>query len=216
MKIIGLALALVLGLGIASQAGAQNYLYLTGSTAFRTVAFSAITNSFDTVPAIATRDSTASSGNNANYMLFHRNVAGADTWVDCHWSGSEDGIASVAAPGANPSYFLLTDGSVTGILPTVPRSTETNASPIAPDFCFADNSQSVSLTRTPSLTTMGTNQFRFDTPAGVVGVVPFTWAKNKNTTNCAGWLNLTNITTTTGRSVIRSGGVIAAFLGRRN
>jgi hypothetical protein len=212
MRINKLAIAGALGLGLSTAANAQNFIYLTGSTAFRSVAFQAITNSFDAVPTIATRDGSATSGNNANYMVFHGNVSGADTWVACHWTGSEDGVASVAAPGSNPEFFLLTDGSVTGISSAKPTSSETNTTPIAPDLCFADNSQQVSLTKTPSLTAMGTNQNRFGTPAGVVGVVPFTWAKNKNLTPCSGWLNLTNLTATTARAAIKSGGVIAALL----
>src|SRR5258708_4564338 len=214
MNIKELALASVLGLGIASQASAQNFVYLTGSTAFRSIAFQAITNSFDAIPTIATRDGSASSGNNANYMVFHGNVGGADTWVACHWTGSEDGVASVAAPGANPEFFLLTDGSVTGISSSKPTSSETNTIPIAPDFCFADNSQQVSLTKTPSLTAMGTNDSRFSgIPQGAVGVVPFSWVKNKNTTPCAGWLNLTNITDSSARPALKAfSGVVAALL----
>src|SRR5258708_8651952 len=132
MNIKELALASVLGLGIASQASAQNFVYLTGSTAFRSIAFQAITNSFDAIPTIATRDGSASSGNNANYMVFHGNVGGADTWVACHWTGSEDGVASVSAPGANPQFFLLTEGSVTRLSSPKPPPLQTNTNPLHP------------------------------------------------------------------------------------
>src|SRR5262249_48648132 len=152
MKINKLALNTLLGLGLVSSASAVNFVYITGSTAFRSQAFNGITNSFDSVPQIATRDGSALSGNNANWMLFHGNVSGVETWVNCHWSGSEDGIAGTAAPGPNPTFYLKTDGSVSYTISTgVPASGETNASPTAPDLAFADNSQVVSLTKTPAL-----------------------------------------------------------------
>src|SRR5438876_11128675 len=109
MKIKKSTLTLLLGLGLASTASAVNFVYITGSTAFRSQAFAGITNSFDAIPQIATRDGSAASGNNANWMLFHGNVGGVETWVDCHWSGSEDGIAGTAQPLANPTYYLKTD-----------------------------------------------------------------------------------------------------------
>src|SRR6266850_5608892 len=112
MKLTQSTLGILLGLGLASSASAVNFVYITGSTAFRSAAFTAITNSFDAVPQIATRDGSAASGNNANWMLFHGNVGTVETYVACHWSGSEDGIAGTAVPGGNPTYFLRTDGSV--------------------------------------------------------------------------------------------------------
>src|SRR5882724_3836545 len=169
-----LSAAALLALGLVSQANADT-VYITGSTAFRSAVFQAITNSFDAVPTIATRGGSATSGNNGSYMVFHGTVSAADEWVTCHWTGSEDGIAAVAVPGSNPEFFLLTDGSVTGISSSNPTSTETNTVSIPPDFCFADSSQAASLTTTPLLTAMGTN-----TPGGICGVVPFVWAKNKN------------------------------------
>src|SRR6476620_10001459 len=104
MKLNRSTLSLLLGLGLASSASAVNFVYITGSTAFRGVAFQGITNSFDAVPQIATRDGSAASGNNANWMLFHGNVGGVETWVNCHWSGAEDGMAATAVPGSKPSY----------------------------------------------------------------------------------------------------------------
>src|SRR6266481_6227617 len=121
-------LSILLGLGLASSASAVNFVYITGSTAFRSQAFNGITNSFDTVPQIATRDGSAASGNNGNWMLFHGNVGGVETWVNCHWSGSEDGIAGVAVPGSNPTYYLKTDGTVSYTISSAkPASSETNA-----------------------------------------------------------------------------------------
>jgi hypothetical protein len=210
MKLNHKTLSVLLGLGLASSASAANFVYITGSTAFRSVAFQAITNTFDAVPQIATRDGSAASGNNANWMLFHGNVGGVETWVDCHWSGSEDGIAGVAVPGPNPTWFLKTDGSVTySISAAKPGSAETNASPTAPDLAFADSSQAVSLTRTPALVKMGTNAV----PTGKIGIVPFVWAKNKNSNPSNSWTRLTNMTDAGSRLALGGPNIAALFTG---
>jgi len=159
------------------------------------------------VPDIATRDGSDPSGNNANWMLFHGNIGTVETFVNCHWSGSEDGIAATAAPGANPTLFLKTDGTVSyTISSSKPAAGETNG-PVNPDLAFADNSQTVSLTKTPALVKMGTNA----TPTGKIGVVPFVWAKNKNSNPSNSWTHLTNMTDVGARTAL-SGPNIAALL----
>src|SRR5262245_61468111 len=82
MKIKQIALCAPLILGLVSSASAVNFVYITGSTAFRGVVFQACTNSFDggVVPDIATRDGSALSGNNGNWMLFHGNIGGVETF----------------------------------------------------------------------------------------------------------------------------------------
>jgi hypothetical protein len=210
MKLNYKTLGVLLGLGLVSSASAVNFVYITGSTAFRSVVFQGITNSFDAVPQIATRDGSAASGNNGNWMLFHGNVGGVETWVDCHWSGSEDGIAGVAVPGSNPTYFLKTDGSVAYTISSgKPASSDTNTSPTAPDLAFADSSQLVSLTRTPALVKMGTNA----SPTGKIGIVPFVWAKNKNTNPSNSWTHLTNMTDAGSRLALVGPNIAALFTG---
>jgi hypothetical protein len=210
MKSYKLLLNSLLILALVSSASAVNFVYIVGSTAFRSQVFNGITNSFDAVPQFATRDGSASSGNNANWMLFHGNISTVETWVDCHWSGSEDGIAAVAAPGPNPSYFLKTDGTVTySVSSSVPGSGETNTSPNTPDLAFADSSQVVSLTKTPALVKMGTNA----TPNGKIGIVTFVWAKNKNSNPSNSWVNLTNMTDVASRNAVAGGNIAALFTG---
>lgn len=205
-----LAFSALLGLGLISSASAVNFVYITGSTAFRSQAFTAMTNSFDAVPQIATRDGSAASGNNANWMLFHGNIGGVETWVNCHWSGSEDGLAGTAVPGSNPTYYLKTDGSVAyTISPGVPGSGETNTSPTSPDLSFADNSQVVSLTKTPALVKMGTNA----SPSGKVGVIPFVWVKNKNSNPSNSWTHLSNMTDVAARNALAGPNIAALYTG---
>jgi hypothetical protein len=210
MKINKSALSALLGLGLVSSASAVNFVFITGSTAFRSAAFTAITNSFDAIPQIATRDGSSATGNNANWMLFHGNVNGVETFVDCHWSGSEDGVASVAQPGSNPKFYLKTDGTVAyTISSAVPTSGETNTSPTTSDLAFTDSSQAVSLTKTPALVKMGTNA----SPTGRVGIVPFVWAKNKNTNPSNSWTHLTNITDVGSRVALSGPNIAALFTG---
>ena len=205
-----LAFSALLSLGLVSSASAVNFVYITGSTAFRSQAFGAITNSFDAVPSIATRDGSAASGNNANWMLFHGNVGGVETWVNCHWSGSEDGIAGTAVPGPNPTYYLKTDGSVAYTINAgVPASAETNTLPTSPDLAFADSSQVVSLTKTPALVKMGTNA----SPNGKIGVIPFVWAKNKNSNPSNSWSGLVNMTDVASRNALAGPNIAALFTG---
>ena len=210
MKIKKITLATLLGLGLVASASAVNFVYVTGSTAFRSAAFNGITNSFDAVPSVATRDGSAASGNNANWMLFHGNVGGVETWVNCHWSGSEDGVAGVAQPGSNPTYYLKTDGTVAfTISSAVPGASETNSTPTVPDLAFTDSSQAVSLTKTPALVKMGTNA----SPSGKVGVVPFVWVKNKNTNPSNSWTHLTNMSDVGGRVALAGPNIAALFTG---
>jgi hypothetical protein len=210
MKTNKLIMTGLLGCGLISQADAANQVYITGSTAFRSQAFLAIKATFDGGnPQLAARGGSAASGNNANYMLFHGTIGTVETYVDCHWSGSEDGIATVAAPGSNPTWFLKTDGSVPYTVgSTNPASGETNASPTAPDLCFADSSQAVSLTKTPALVPQGTG-----TPAGSVGIVPFVWVKNKQTNPSNSWTRLSNMTDSLARQALTGPNIAALFTG---
>lgn len=208
MNINKFALATICGLGLAASAGAVNFVYITGSTAFRSQAFNGITNSFDAVPQIAARGGSAASGNNGSYMLFHGNVGGVETWVNCAWSGSEGGIASVAQPGGNPVYFLKTDGTVSYTISSAkPSAGETNTTATAPDLAFADSSQAVSLTKTPALVKMGTNA----SPSGKIGIVPFVWAKNKNTNPSNSWTRIANVSDVGARALL-AGPTIAALV----
>lgn len=199
-----------LGVGLSFPAMAANQVYITGSTAFRSQAFNAIKATFDGGnPQLAARGGSATSGNNASYMLFHGNIAGNETYIDCHWSGSEDGIASVAQPGSNPSYFLKTDGTVPYTIgSTNPSTAETNSAPNVPDLCFADSSQAVSLTKTPALVPQGSG-----TPAGSVGVVPFVWVKNKQTNPSNSWSRVTNMTDALARAALSGPNIAALFTG---
>lgn len=197
----------VLAAGILCQANAANVVYLTGSTAFRGVVYNSLNTFgaggvFDAAPAITTYGKATAPSSGATWMLFHGNIGGVDTYVDCLWSGSEAGIACVASatpsqtlndggPLANvPAYFLVPDATINPPpgLSTAPGSTQTNTVSTRADLAMADTSQVVSLTRTPALSPIGS-------ASGIVGIVPFTWVKNQQTFPTPSWYsNLVNLT----------------------
>lgn len=74
---------------------------------------------------------------------------------------------------------------------------------------MADTSQFVSLTPSPKLTGMGT--LGGTTDPGRVGVVPFVWAKNKNSTPSGYWSRATNISDAQARQLL-AGPIVAALL----
>jgi hypothetical protein len=209
MKIKIIVISVLSILGLLSQATAVNVVYITGSSAVRNVVFNTIVSLPGWSPAItgvqAARGGAHANGDDGTYMLFHGTYNGANTYINCIWNGSDAGIASVTAPGANPVYFLLT--TVGGINSGQPLYNETNLVAQAPDFCFADNSQATSLTLTPSLTAMGTNV----SIPGAVGVVPFVWLKNNNSNPLQSWINITNISISQVRRLL-SGPVFPALL----
>jgi len=209
MKFNKLVTTALLGLGLVSQAGAANpnQVFVTGSTAFRSQAFLGIRALFDGGnPQQAFRGGSAPSGNNAQYMLFHGSIGTVETYVSCFWSGSEAGIGSVAQPNTHQVFYLKTDGTVAFTTnSTPPTSGETNSFATNSDITFADTSQAVSLTPTPGLVPLGTN-------AGIIGIVPFTWAKNNNGSFASNeWVHLTNIDDAQARQML-SGPNVAALL----
>jgi hypothetical protein len=209
-KTLLLVCSALAALGAVSQVSAQTTnFYITGSTAFRSKTFNAIfgLSGWTGSPTFAGRGGSHANGDNCPYMLWHGTYHGIDTFINCVWSGSEAGVASVAAPGGNPVFFLKT--TVTGTNSSAPLSTETNTSPTAPDLCLADTSQAVSLNPTPHLVGMGTLGGGSD--PGRIGVVPFTWAKNVQSNPSNFWSEISNITDAQARNLL-SGPIVPALM----
>src|SRR5258706_10278507 len=99
MKISTKIATALLALGIISQASADPTVFLTGSSAFRSIVFSALNGSGPNNSANQVFDSNTVSvvsygggitvANKGSYMLFHGNIGGAGVYVNCRWSGSE-------------------------------------------------------------------------------------------------------------------------------
>ncbi len=198
--------AAIIALGVVVQTSADNVVYLTGSTAFRGTVYNALHAPgavFDSGATI-TEAEFGPSQSGANYMLFHGNINGTPTYVNCAWSGSEAGIASAANTtiqntdnngnpiplAGSPATWLKADGSIpmTGLQGSAPTSAQLEASSHGADLAQADTSQAVSLT--PRVPNTATDLKDY----GTEGIVTFTWAKNINTTPSAAWSSLKNIT----------------------
>jgi hypothetical protein len=204
MKINKFTSALVaLGLvSMASVAHATNpVVYLTGSTAARSIIFAACTASNQVFTGFGIVISTGSSntGSSANTIVYEGNIAGVGTVdLDCSFTGSEAGIAAVAGqglsqnvnggtynlPGVPPSFLNPANWTTSNAAP-VPLSSISGA-PANPDLTMADTSQTVSQT---SKITYPLVDY------GIVGIVPFTFMKGYEATPDTTWNDVNNVTT---------------------
>jgi hypothetical protein len=102
-------------------------------------------------------------------MAFSGTLLGGsgNTIIQCHWTGSEGGIADLATP-ANNSFIdpTLLTGTGNHDNVGVPGSTVSHSV----DLAMADNAQSFSRTKTPHLNT-----------SKEVGVITFKWVRNGST-----------------------------------
>jgi hypothetical protein len=224
MKKMSLLTAALISLGLVSQASADNTIYLTGSTAFRSTVFTALTTAgtiFDAAPDFQAEDG-GSAINKVNYMLFHGNIGGVATYIDCSWNGSDAGMACIAGvtidnDGAplfgSPAFFLKTDG-------TVPAGY--NAATPAPggllesasrqgDLAFADTSSASAIAAlAPSIAASPLISY------GQIAAVTFTWAKNAQATGASGaaftaWTHLSNLSTFQAQALFAAGSLPADF-----
>ncbi len=189
MNTKSIILAGALSLGLGSLANAQQYVYLTGSTAARGIVYNAISTGtavFDAAPSVVTQGGTSASG--STYMNFRGNIGGADTIIKCHWSGSEGGIADLV--GGNELF--LTDAAASDLSGNAPDATV--SSPV--DIAMADNS--VTFSRNPGAAVTGTK----------VGVIAFKWVKEKGSAAA-----LQNVSDQTVRVVLAGGAKLALFSG---
>jgi hypothetical protein len=195
----------MLAAGLVTVASAQTHtVYITGSTAYRSVVFNACThgNGFaGTGPfdAAATFLPAGANGSSSD-IIYIGNIGGVPYKVVCGWSGSEAGIANVAGRTslgnvtvpANWGGNLAQSGSGLQNLPGVPytfldpngNGTTREGSARTADLAFADTSRVVSLT--PN--TASTHEY------GVVGIVPFVWTKGFTSAASSSWNHMTNVT----------------------
>ena len=193
----------LLALGIVSSASADNVVYLTGSTAFRSTVYNALHTPGNVFDGAVTEAEFGSSQSGANYMLFHGSINGTPTYINCAWSGSEAGIAAAANVSientdrdgnpiplaGSPETWVKADGSIpmTGLQGSAPSSAQLESSSRQADLAMADTSQAVSLTPFVANTSTALKDYT------TVGIVTFTFAKNVNTTPSAEWTAMNNI-----------------------
>jgi hypothetical protein len=207
--------------GIISQASADNVVYLTGSTAFRSTTFNTLVSAagpaaggvFDipgttvngqVAPAI-TQTEFGSSASGANYMLMHGNINGAATYIDCAWNGSEAGIGAINSltPVDNDGVALF--GSPAAWLQAIPANAGLGLQAGNPTSAQLENGGvpnhlgDIALADTSQASSAPVTRTVPLKSYGVVCAVTFTWVKNNNSASAASpsktaWLDLTNVT----------------------
>lgn len=190
MKHAPILLSAALGLAFAGIAQAAQYVYVTGSTAGRSAFYTTIIDGstvFDSAPTKVTQGSSNPGG--ASYMTFHGTIGGVDTYVKCHWSGSEAGIADIAGSGTQQ---FLNDSAVDSLSSATPGPFVTSTV----DLAGADNDKVYS--RNPKAAITGTKCV----------VIPFKWVKQKGSA-----ANLTNVTDQGLRQALTGGVPLALFTG---
>lgn len=193
MNTKSLLLAGALGLSLAGLAHAQQYVYLTGSTACRGIVDTTLQDAsgnsvFDAGgPSKVVYQGNTSAGK-ATYVNYTGKIGGADYIIKCYWTGSEGGITDLA--GRQEQF--LDDSATTG--GSGPLTSLQNV-----DIAMADNS--VFYSRTPSAAVSGTN----------VGIIAFEWVKEKGSS-----ASLTNVTDETLRQALAGNAKLALFSGNTN
>jgi len=181
---------------VGSLAQANTTVYLTGSTAARSIIYAAAKASGQIFTGAGVVVGGADANNN-NTIVYEGNIAGVGTVdLNCSFTGSEAGIASVAGqnltqnvnggtyalPGVPPSFLNPNNGyATTNTLAQIGGSAPAN-----PDLAMADTSQAVSQT---SAITYPLVDY------GIVGIVPFTFEKGYSSSPDQAWSDFHNVTT---------------------
>jgi hypothetical protein len=230
--------AVLLALGLVSQAGADPVVYITGSTAFRSTVMTAILNNTGTnngavfdagsVTYVTYGNATATS---CNYAVVHGTNNGSPIYLDCAWSGSEAGIASACnvalqnqdrngntIPLAGSPETWLNVSNVTlnnAAISTNPAASLLESSSHGADLAQSDTSQAVSWTPFVANTQTALKDF------GVEGIVTFTITRNNQNGNSGSgtptgasneWVNCNNITLPQLNTLFAGGALPANFI----
>ena len=215
MKTSNLISAALLALGIAAQASAQQIVYLTGSTAFRSTVYAALSDEngtnaggvFDTNSVTWTTWGNASASG-APYMVFKGTISGSPVYIDCAWSGSEAGIASacntslgnfdrngnnIALAGSPEEWLSITNLTFAGgpngnIVSTNPGPNDLEGSTHGADLSQSDTSQAISWTPFVANTQTALKDY------GVEAIVTFTLSRNANPFPSNEWKDVSNVT----------------------
>lgn len=234
MKTSNLISAALVALGIVAQASAQTpVVYLTGSTAFRSTVFAALSSTagpgnggvFDASPAVQYTTYGNATASGGSYMVFYGNISSSPVWIDCAWSGSEAGIASacnttltnvdrlgnnIVLAGSPETWLNVSNVTVSSsgvVVSTNPPAGNVlfEGNTHQADLSQADTSQAISWT--PN--TGGQTALQ---DFGVEGVVTFTVARNTQPAPNSSWLNCTNVSLPQLNTLFSSGFVPASFL----
>ena len=197
-------------LTLASAAQAQTMIYVTGSTAARAAFYAACTTTSSGIftnasPGTNILYDPAGGGNADSKIMYLGQMSGIGPVIlNCSFTGSEAGIASVA--GQNLTQTLYPPGSTVqvGGDPNAANAGTAYSLPGTPNPSFYVAAGSTTTgTHVADLTMADTSQTVSQTPIsvahltdyGVLGVIPFTWMKGYSSAPCAAWSNIVNVTT---------------------
>ena len=223
MKNITKITAALAALGLVTQAMATDpVVYLTGSSAFRSTVFNALSDNTHGYPNAVFEAGTVtygtwgnSSAGSATYMVFHGTLAtnGEACYVDCAWSGSEAGIASAsdttlenADRNGNPltlngspetwvdytTATLASGGNVQSGNPGA-NGSPANGAQLEAGSHGADLTQA-DTSQAVSWTPFVANTSTALVPYGSEGAVTFTISRNVNPAPDQSWSDCTNVT----------------------
>jgi hypothetical protein len=185
MKNTSILMAALAAISIVGAASASaEVVYVTGSTAFRSSANTAITT-FATNNGGHTLAQDNTTLGSAGNLLVNFVVSGTTNLIDVHWSGSEAGIQSVAGPatGSNAAKIGFFATNATGTNSSVGNSTSAqNTNSQVAQLSFSDTYQSTSIFNGTLQGVTYSTLSGFDGSDGIVGVVSFNWIGSKNIT----------------------------------
>jgi len=196
MNTKSLLVAGVFGLGsIGLATAADQYVYMSGSTAARAVVYTALTTVgevFSAAPVVVTQNGSSASGSTSMNFTGHlQGEAGAKvTTIKCYWSGSEAGIKDVAK------------GVTEQFLDDTAASSTSNPGPFVGhtvDLAMGDNAQNYSQTPSPTLASTR------------LAVLPFQWVAEKGSST-----NLTGVNEIALRNALNGGCQVIQFAGCPN
>lgn len=239
MKISTQITAALVALGLVSQALATDpVVYLTGSTAFRSTVFLALSDNTDG-PTNAVFDAGSvtygtwgnSAAGSANYMVFHGTIHGSPVFIDCAWSGSEAGIASacnttLGNTDRNGNPITLAGSPETWVdytTATISAAGNVQSGNPGPNGSPANGAQLEASSHGSDLAQADTSQAISWTPFvantqtalkdyGSQGVVTFTVSRNVNPNPTQAWLDCSNITLPQLNVLIANGVAPAGFI----
>jgi hypothetical protein len=239
MKINIQLMSALIALGIVSQAAAVDpVVYLTGSSAFRSTVFLALSDNTDG-PTNAVFDAGtvtygtwgSSSAGSANYMVFHGKINGSPVYIDCAWSGSEAGIASacnttlgntdrngnpVTLAGSPETWVDYTTATISTAGNVQSGNPGANGSP-ANGAQLEASSHGADLSQADTSQAISWTPFVANTSTalkdyGSEGVVTFTISRNVQPNPTTAWLDCSNITLPQLNVLLSGGAVPAGFI----
>ncbi len=184
---------------VAAQA--QQFLYITGSTAYRGNVYTSIQAVYDASPAVQFGYSGSGGLSKAGQAVFVGNIGGNQTIIKTSFSGSEGGIQAVTSPNSIMSNYLsdpIANGGLTTVSATPGTGSQTNTVAHTSDMAFSDTAQALSqFNGTYKGVAYATATEDANSP---LGVVPFKWVASVGAP-----AGLTNITDNQAQSLFHKG-----------